>query len=190
MSHRTSYIGGFASQRSQGRVLAMLVALATATPSPMLDATPEPTLSATPTTAPRWTASERAKPHLLLASFIQQPTFSNDLSGNGERVTTVTRTLRVGQGVSYTYDSLYRLTAADYSDGKYFHYGYDAVGNRQSQTVTGGLVTTYTYDIANRLTQVGGTQYQWDANGNLVNDGASAYGYCGRPDCLVMARPE
>jgi YD repeat-containing protein len=51
------------------------------------------------------------------------------------------------------------------------------VGNRQSQTLTGGRVTTYTYDIANRLTQVGGTAYQWDANGNLLNDGASAYGY-------------
>ena len=79
--------------------------------------------------------------------------------------------------ISYTYDGLYRLTAADYSNGLYFHYAYDAVGNRTSQTVTGGVVTTYTYDIANRLTNVGGTAYQWDADGNLLNDGASTYAY-------------
>jgi hypothetical protein len=32
--------------------------------------------------------------------------------------------------IDYTYDPLYRLTAADYSSGDYFYYGYDAVGNR------------------------------------------------------------
>ena len=31
--------------------------------------------------------------------------------------------------ISYIYDPLYRLTAADYSGGDYFHYTYDAVGN-------------------------------------------------------------
>ena len=109
-----------------------------------------------------------AKPRLVFVKYSQQPALTNDAAGNGELVTTV---------ITYSYDSLYRLTAADYSDGKYFHYSYDAVGNRQSQTLTGGAVTTYTYDIANRLTAVGGTAYQWDANGNLVSDGASAYGY-------------
>jgi YD repeat-containing protein len=38
--------------------------------------------------------------------------------------------------VDYAYDPLYRLTAADYSDGKYYHYAYDGVGNRLSQDST------------------------------------------------------
>lgn len=41
--------------------------------------------------------------------------------------------------IDYEYDALYRLTAADYthvgtgSTGEYFHYQYDAVGNRLAQ---------------------------------------------------------
>jgi len=53
-----------------------------------------------------------------------------------------------------TYEPLYRLTAADYSDGKYFHYTYDAVGNRLTQAANPSgqpASTSYTYDSANRL---------------------------------------
>jgi YD repeat-containing protein len=65
--------------------------------------------------------------------------------------------------ISYTYpstllrtgDSLYRLITATYSSGEYYHYTYDAVGNRQSLT-TGGGVVNYQYDAANRLTNVNG----------------------------------
>ena len=38
-------------------------------------------------------------------------------------------------------------------------------------------MTTYTYDIANRLTNVNGTPYTWDDNGNLLSDGTSTYTY-------------
>jgi RHS repeat-associated protein len=82
--------------------------------------------------------------------------------------------------INYTYDPLYRLTAADYSDGKYFHYAYDAVGNRLIQDANPSgqpASTSYTYDSANRLTSVGGVTYTWDANGNLKNDGTNAYTY-------------
>jgi len=77
--------------------------------------------------------------------------------------------------ITYTYDKLYRLRAADYSNGAYFHYTYDAVGNRLTQTVCSGpdcrpVYTTYLYDIANRLTSVNGVQLQWDNNGNLTLD--------------------
>ncbi len=78
--------------------------------------------------------------------------------------------------IDYTYDPLYRLTAADYSTGEYFHYTYDAVGNRLTQE-TGAGTNTYTYDIANRLTSVDGVAHTWDANGNLLTDGASTYSY-------------
>ncbi|MDP1624658.1 MAG: RHS repeat-associated core domain-containing protein [bacterium] len=78
--------------------------------------------------------------------------------------------------IDYTYDALYRLTAADYSDGKYYHYAYDEVGNRLSQQTHLGN-DSYQYDITNRLTSVNGTTYTWDNNGNLLNDGTNTYAY-------------
>ena len=86
--------------------------------------------------------------------------------------------------IDYTYDPLYRLTAADYSDGKSFGYSYDAAGNRTGETKCkheGELnlcdLTPYDYDDANRLTSVDGVDYTWDANGNLLNDGENTYTY-------------
>jgi RHS repeat-associated protein len=83
----------------------------------------------------------------------------------------------VSTNIVYDYDPLYRLTAADYNGGTtYFHYSYDAVGNRQTEVTQAGT-TTYGYDIANRLTSVGGVPYTWDNNGNLQSDGASTLSY-------------
>jgi len=81
-----------------------------------------------------------------------------------------------GTTIAYTYDPLCRLTAADYSGGLYFHYTYDAVGNRLTEVTPGGSVS-YVYDIANRLTSVGGVTYTWSNNGNLLSDGVSTYTY-------------
>ncbi len=78
--------------------------------------------------------------------------------------------------ITYTYDALGRLTAADYDSGEYFHYTYDAVGNRLTEDTLAGT-NTYAYDIANRLTSVDGVPYVWDANGNLLSDGVSTYAY-------------
>lgn len=72
--------------------------------------------------------------------------------------------------IDYMYDPLYRLTEANYSTGAFYHYVYDAVGNRLTQE-TGLGTTNYTYDIVNRLTSVNGVNYTWDNNGNLLNDG-------------------
>jgi YD repeat-containing protein len=78
--------------------------------------------------------------------------------------------------IVYTYDNLYRLTAADYSTGEFFDYTYDDRGNRLSQTTLAGT-TVYTYDAANRLTQVDGQAYTWDNNGNLLSDGPRTFTY-------------
>jgi RHS repeat-associated protein len=88
----------------------------------------------------------------------------------------------VTQTITYTYDSLYHLTAADYSSGEYFHYTYDNVGNRQTEekkTTPDGLIesTSYTYDDANRMTSAGGINYEWDNNGNFLSDGTNTYAY-------------
>jgi YD repeat-containing protein len=82
--------------------------------------------------------------------------------------------------IDYSYDGLYRLTKAEYSTGEVFEYTYDATGNRLTQTVTIDevpVITTYTYDDANRLVQVGGQAYTWDNNGNLLDDGQRQYYY-------------
>jgi YD repeat-containing protein len=47
--------------------------------------------------------------------------------------------------IAYTYDPLYRLTAADYNGGtSYFHYTYDATGNRLTEVTQAGT-TSYVY---------------------------------------------
>jgi len=85
--------------------------------------------------------------------------------------------------ITYVYDPLYRLKEANYSDSRYFHYTYDSVGNRLTETKCAILpcgtpvTNTYVYDNANRLTSVNGQTYQWDDNGNLLNDGPSTYVY-------------
>jgi YD repeat-containing protein len=52
--------------------------------------------------------------------------------------------------ITYGCDPLERLTAADYSDGSFFHYSYDAAGNRLSET-TQAESNLYTYANANRI---------------------------------------
>jgi RHS repeat-associated protein len=78
--------------------------------------------------------------------------------------------------IAYQYDPLNRLKEANYSDGSYFHYIYDEVGNRLSETTLNGT-KTYVYDEASRLTSVNGTTYTWDNNGNLLSDGDQSYAY-------------
>lgn len=81
--------------------------------------------------------------------------------------------------ITYTYDPLDRLIAADYSDGSYFYYEYVAVGNRLSEETTSGI-TYYEYDEANWLIEVWGqgyAEYTWDDNGILLDDNLYSYTY-------------
>ncbi|MBI5353100.1 MAG: hypothetical protein HZB50_10720 [Chloroflexi bacterium] len=76
---------------------------------------------------------------------------------------------------------MYRLTAADYYyTNEFYHYTYDAVGNRKTQnSLMNGISPTvnYDYDSANRLTSAGGQTYSFDNNGNLLSDGQNTYVY-------------
>jgi len=59
--------------------------------------------------------------------------------------------------IDYVYYPLKHLTEANYSNGDYYHYTYDAVGNRKTQTTKiGALISTitYNYDHANRIIDV------------------------------------
>jgi YD repeat-containing protein len=53
--------------------------------------------------------------------------------------------------------------------GESFDYTYDAVGNRLTQTTITNT-TVYTYDITNRLINVGGVAQTWDSSGSAPCD--------------------
>jgi RHS repeat-associated protein len=90
-------------------------------------------------------------------------TYVYDNAGNR---TQITDTQAGGtQITNFAYDALNRLTAATYPNGDMLSYGYDAVGNRTSQT-TNGMMVTNTFDLANRMTASGSDTYTFDANGN------------------------
>jgi len=108
---------------------------------------------------------------------------THDVTGNRTRVTETAT--GVTRGISYTYDSLNRLTAADYSTGEAYAYQYDPAGNREVMTVTSNqqpVTSFYAYDAANRLTSIqlpdSSIQgYTWDNRGNLFTDGTFTYTY-------------
>jgi YD repeat-containing protein len=157
--------------------------------SPTLSPSITPTLSPTP--LPSRTPTSTYQPTATATSTPQRPprTQPTQASPQKSKPNTITGRMpmtletesQVGNWtISYTYDPLNRLTAADYSNGDYYHYTYDAVGNRLSQESSFNglqLSTSYTYDAANRLTNAGGVDYTWDANGNLLSDGVNTYTY-------------
>jgi YD repeat-containing protein len=73
-----------------------------------------------------------------------------------------------------TYDGLLRLVGAVESPGNAYAYAYDNAGNRTSVQVNLGATTVYTYNAANEITNTG---WQYDAAGNLTNDGTASYIY-------------
>jgi RHS repeat-associated protein len=101
-----------------------------------------------------------------------------DFAGSIDDVAIYTRSLtqnavrlHYGEHQLYDYDDLYRLTGVTYGNGDEVTYGYDAVGNRVSQTVPGGSFA-YAYDAADRISSItpsGGPTfyYTWADNGNL-----------------------
>jgi RHS repeat-associated protein len=103
-------------------------------------------------------------------------------AGNRNRIDEHDGTVR-----SYTYDALYRLTgeAVAVSNASVYQksFEYDSVGNRLKQVHIGaaagtGFITSYEYDIRDRLTREGAEEWVWDANGNLTGkEGQPAYGW-------------
>ena len=81
-------------------------------------------------------------------------------------------------------DTCQHLTFTDYSTAEAFEYAYDAVGNRSALTSTtplsGTVVTTYTYDTANRLTDRAVSDgrtytYDWSDRGQLLTEWTQGY---------------
>ena len=74
---------------------------------------------------------------------------------------------------TYSYDKIYEVTSADYpsfysfSDTTYY---YDAIWNRLT-TINGGT-TNYITNELNQYTEVAGTEFDYDLNGNFAYSGA------------------
>ena len=77
---------------------------------------------------------------------------------------------------TYTYDALYRLTAADYPNtSDDYSYTYDKVGNRLTRTI-GADTLAYEYNEGNRLVSIrndseGGElfrNFDYDDEGNMI----------------------
>ena len=79
--------------------------------------------------------------------------------------------------ITYEYDKLYELTFVDYNDGNSTNYYYDSLGNRTG--TNGGSAVSYSRNRLNQYTAVDGTDYSYDNNGNLIDDGTSV--------CLITA---
>lgn len=103
------------------------------------------------------------------------------------RTSTKEQGITAGAKTTYTYDSLQRLTKAAEASGSTntatWSYGYDATGNRTSQTTSGSTITakssTYTYNDADQLTAATGDTSTWtyDAAGNATKSGATGQTY-------------
>jgi YD repeat-containing protein len=130
-----------------------LAACAPPTPTPPPTPTRRPTPTLRPTHTPRVTPTSTA-------TATSTPTATPTATPEPEVVTTTT--------ISYDYDALYRLAAANYSSGEFFRYTYDAVGNRLTEATLAGA-DTYAYDAANCLTSLNGTPHTWDANGRGIS---------------------
>lgn len=101
-------------------------------------------------------------------------TYQYDQNNNIESIVTNNST------ISYQYDELNQLVFETLLDGTTITYEYDSVGNRTKKVVTkDGSSTTasYSYNATNQLTAVNGQAYQYDDNGNLLNDGEQTYIY-------------
>jgi RHS repeat-associated protein len=100
--------------------------------------------------------------------------YSYDSKGNITKIDSLKGTIR------YEYDGLNQLSKEILTDGTIIEYTHDAVGNRLTRTISknGDTTTTnYTYDGADQLTEVNGTKYSYDENGNLIFDDQRTYVY-------------
>jgi RHS repeat-associated protein len=96
--------------------------------------------------------------------------YSLNRIGQASRITETLATAT--RSITSTYDGLGRLVAAVEQPGHSYAYGYDLVGNRQTVRVDGTLTENRTYDAADQV-----TGWQYDAAGNLLNDGTNTYSY-------------
>jgi len=103
---------------------------------------------------------------------------------NNGQPTSITDGVDSGRTVSYTFDSLKRLTAASTTGStNYAAWGlswtYDRYSNRTAQSATVGSPPSNSTPVnsANQVTGIGSSTFSYDANGNLTQDDNYQYTY-------------
>ncbi|WP_146551934.1 DNRLRE domain-containing protein [Rummeliibacillus sp. SL167] len=81
-----------------------------------------------------------------------------------------------GTATTYEYDGNNQLTKETFANGDANTYEYDAVGNRTAAHVN-GKDFTFSYNDANQIEKKNDTNYQYDADGNLLQDEHFKYTY-------------
>ncbi|MBQ0138889.1 MAG: RHS repeat-associated core domain-containing protein, partial [Kurthia sp.] len=76
----------------------------------------------------------------------------------------------------FEYDKNDQLIKETLSDGTINSYEYDAVGNR-TQSDVNGIVSTFTYNDANQIKTKNDTAFEYDKDGNLLQDENYKYTY-------------
>jgi len=95
--------------------------------------------------------------------------YAYDNVGNREEMV-VTGTLVTTGTFTYAYNDIYELTGVSGADSH--SYAYDNVGNRTTVDSV-----TYTPNALNQYSQVGATNFTYDGNDNLADNGPNAYTY-------------
>jgi len=103
-------------------------------------------------------------------------------SGNNGQIQCITDNMDSGRTVSYSFDALYRITAATTNgSSNYAKWGvqwtYDRYGNRLSQSQTYDAPPTNSVTVSAATNQITGSPYAYDANGNMTNDGNNTLVY-------------
>src|SRR5271165_3214564 len=112
--------------------------------------------------------------------------YSYGSSGSNDGlISGITDNAQAGRSVSYTYDSLARLsTALTTGSTAYPQWGlqwtYDRYANRTAQTVTAGTgVPSNSVTVSATTNQITGSPYTYDLSGNMTNDGSNTLVYDG-----------
>ena len=110
--------------------------------------------------------------------------YSYGTSGSNDGlISGITDSVQAGRSVSYTYDSLARLsTALTTGSASYPQWGlswtYDRYANRTAQAVTAGTGPSNSVNVSATTNQLG-SPYAYDASGNMTNDGLNTLAYDG-----------
>lgn len=113
--------------------------------------------------------------------FGESYTYGSSGANNGE-ITATSDSVDSGRNMTYTYDSLDRLSTAN-SQGStnYPQWGlsftYDRYGNRTAQNVTAGSGPSNSVAVSPTTNQITTTGYSYDLNGNMTNDGQNTMVY-------------
>ena len=93
-------------------------------------------------------------------------------------ITNITDNINSANSQALGYDTLNRLTSASggYGNQSYQYANLDGLDGNRTQEILGSVTTALTYDtVSNKLLTVGSQGYQYDAVGNLTNDGTQYY---------------